>query len=184
MRFATFISWLLTAGIGAYMLRTWLARGGLRRERARPGGLPPQLIFGHAGLAISGLLVWGAFLASGTRALAWTAVGVLMLTIGLGLSTVTLWTPYPVRKPGERRTHAPWDEPAVVVPDDPSGAAADISDPINSLITDEMIEELLNEIPFEPPRRPIAMNPAVLVPIAHGFAAIATFVLAVTTASM
>lgn len=184
MRFATFISWLLTAGIGAYMLRTWLARGGLRRERARPGGLPPQLIFGHAGLAISGLLVWVAFLASGTRALAWTAVGVLMLTIGLGLSTVTLWTPYPVRKPGERRTHAPWDESAVVVPDDPSGAAADISDPIDSLITDEMIEELLNEIPFEPPRRPIAMNPAVLVPIAHGFAAIATFVLAVTAASM
>jgi len=44
MRFATFISWLLTASLGAYMLRTWLARGGLRRERARPGGLPPQLI--------------------------------------------------------------------------------------------------------------------------------------------
>jgi hypothetical protein len=27
MRFATFISWLLTASLGAFMLRTWLARG-------------------------------------------------------------------------------------------------------------------------------------------------------------
>lgn len=42
MRFATFISWLLTASLGAFMLRTWLVRGGLRRERARTGGLPPQ----------------------------------------------------------------------------------------------------------------------------------------------
>ena len=35
MRFATLISWLLTASMGGFMLRTWLARGGLRLERAR-----------------------------------------------------------------------------------------------------------------------------------------------------
>src|SRR5215472_16100639 len=123
MRFATFISWLLTASLGGFMLRTWLVRGGLRRERARSGGLPPQLIFGHAGLAIFGLLMWVLFVATATRALAWTAVGVLMVTAVLGLSTVTLWTPYPVRRPGERQAPAPWDEPAVVVPDTPAGAA-------------------------------------------------------------
>ena len=103
MRLAALISWLLTASLGAHMLRTWLVRGGLRRERARPGGLPPPLIFGHAGLAISGLLVWVGYVGSGVRALAWTAVVILMVTVGLGLSTVTLWTPYPARKPGERR---------------------------------------------------------------------------------
>lgn len=183
MRFATLISWLLTASLGAYMLRTWLARGGLRRERARSGGLPPQLIFGHAGLAIVGLLMWVLFLATGTRALAWTAVGVLMVTAALGLSTVTLWTPYPVRRPGERRAPAPWDEPAVVVPDTPAGAG-DLSDPSDGLITDEMIERLLDEAYRSAPRRPVRVKPAVLVPIAHGFAAIATFVLAVMTASM
>jgi len=100
MRFATLISWLVTASLGGYMLRTWLVRGGLRRERAKAGGLPPPLIFGHAGLALSGLLIWAAFVASGARPLAWTAVGVLMLTVGLGISTVTLWTPYPARRPG------------------------------------------------------------------------------------
>ena len=183
MRFATLISWLLTASLGAYMLRTWLARGGLRRERARPGGLPPQLIFGHAGVAVSGLLVWVGFIAVGARALAWLAVGMLMVAVGLGLSTVTLWTPYPARKPGERRAPAPWDGPAVVVPDTPAGAA-EPSQPPDFEITDEMIHRLLEDSCSAGGHRPIRPNPAVLVPIAHGFAAIGTFVLAVMAASM
>jgi hypothetical protein len=186
MRFATLISWLVTASIGAFMLRSWLARGGLRRELARAGGLPPQLIFGHAGLAVTGLLVWSAYLATGAKAVAWTAVGLLMVTVGLGLSTVTLWTPYPARKPGEWRAQTSWDEPAVVVPDPPAAATdpSGPSDPLDSVITDEMIAQLLDD-PYNTARhRAIRPNPEVLVPIAHGFAAIGTFVLAVMTASM
>ena len=183
MRLAALISWLLTASLGAYMLRTWLVRGGLRRERARPGGLPPPLIFSHAGLAISGLLVWAGYLASGVRALAWTAVVVLMVTVGLGLCTVTLWTPYPARKPGERRAHAPWDESAVVVPETPAAAAEPAQEP-DFEVTDEMIRQLIDDSRFAGGHRPIRPNPAVLVPIAHGFAAISTFVLAVMAAIM
>jgi hypothetical protein len=182
MRFATLISWLLTASMGGFMLRTWLARGGLQRERARVGGLPPQLIFGHAGLALSGLLVWSGYVATGTKAVAWTAVGLLMVTIALGLCTVTLWTPYPAGRPGERRTPAPTDESPVVVPDNPAGAV-DSPDPSESLITDEMIAELLAEPQGTRQHRPIRPNPEVLVPIAHGFAAISTFVLAVMAAT-
>jgi hypothetical protein len=179
MRFAALISWLLTASLGGFMLRTWLARGGLRRERARVGGLPPQLIFSHAGLALSGLLVWSGYVATGT----WTAVGLLMVTIPLGLCTVTLWTPYPARRPGERRAPTPTDGSAVVVPDNPVGAA-NSPDPPDSLVTDEMIAQLLAE-PVGPRRpRPIRPNPEVLVPIAHGFAAISTFVLVVLAAIM
>ena len=180
MRFATLISWLLTASIGGFMLRTWLARGGLRRERARVGGLPPQLIFSHAGLALSGLLVWSGYVATGTRAVAWTAVGLLMVAIALGLCTVLLWTPYPARRPGERR--APADESAVVVPDDPAGAA-DSPDPPDSLVTDEMIAQLLADPLGMGRPRQIRPNPEVLVPIAHGFAAISTFLLAVMAAT-
>jgi hypothetical protein len=185
MRFATLISWLLTVSMGAFMLRTWLARGGLRRERARVGGLPPQLIFSHAGLALTGLLVWIGFVASGAKGVAWAAVGLLMVTIGLGLCTVTLWTPYPARKPGEWRAPAP-DESAIVVPDTPAGAAdpLDTAGSPDSLITDEMIAQLLDEPFGRGQHRPIRPNPEVLVPIAHGFAAISTFVLAVMAASM
>src|ERR1700689_2006348 len=119
MRFATLISWLLTASLGAFMLRTWLARGGLGRERARIGGLAPQLIFCPAGPALSGLLVWSGYVATGTKAVAWTAVGLLMVTIALGLCTVTLWTPYPARRPGEWRGPARADEARRVMPPKP-----------------------------------------------------------------
>jgi hypothetical protein len=185
MRFATFISWLVTVSLGAFMLRSWLARGGLRRERARAGGLPPPLIFGHAGLAVTGLLVWSAFLATGTKAVAWTAVVLMMVTIGLGLSTVTIWTPYPARKPGERRASSPWEEPAAVIPDTPAAAAEprEPSDALDSVITDEMIAQLLDEA-YTTRHRAIRPNLEVLIPIAHGFAALTTFVLAVMTASM
>lgn len=183
MRIATLISWLLTASLGAFMLRAWLVLGGLRRERARADGLPPQLIAGHAGLALLGLVVWVAYLASGARALAWTAVGVLMVTVGLGLCTVTLWTPYPARKPGERRA-SPGGEPAMVVPETGAGAAEG-GDSLEYQITDEMIARLIDESrrDYAKWHRPIRPNLAVLVPIAHGFAAIGTFVLAVMTAA-
>jgi hypothetical protein len=194
MRFATLLSWLVTASLGTFMLRTWLARDGLRRERAREGGLPPHLIFGHATLALIGLLLWIGYLASGARPLAWAGVGALMVTVCLGLCTVTLWTPYPARRPGERRAPGTADAPAAT-PDaaEVSATAAltqasspavepDNDDDQAYQVTDEMIARLLAD-PF-PVRHPpsIRPNPAVLVPVAHGFGAIATFVLAVMTA--
>ncbi len=174
MRAATLVSWLVTASLGAFMLRTWLARGGLRSERAKAGGLPPQLIFGHAVAALTGLLVWVAFVASGARPLAWAAVVMLMVAVGLGLCTVTLWTPYPARKPGERREPAAREAPP---PADDRAAGLQESE-----VTDEMIARLLADPAPVPRHRPIRPNPAVLVPILHGFAAIATFTLAVLSA--
>jgi hypothetical protein len=169
MRAATLISWLVTASLGAFMLRTWLARGGLRGERAEAGGLPPQLIFWHAAAALTGLLAWAAFLASGARPLAWAAVALLMVAVSLGLCTVTLWTPYPARKPGARRQPAAREVP-------------EPADHPEFEVSDEMIARFLAD-PVHPPRhRPIRPDPAVLVPIAHGFAAIATFTLAVMSA--
>jgi manganese efflux pump family protein len=185
MRSATLISWLVTASLGAFMLRTWLARGGLDRERAKKGGLPPPLIFGHATAALVGLIGWAAFVASGARPLAWAAVVLLMLAVGLGLCTVTLWTPYPASKPGERRS-LDRDEASVrdslaapAAPDAPPAAAAPDGAPPAFEVTDEMIARFLADPGPAAGPRPIRPNPAVLVPIAHGFAALATFTLAV-----
>jgi hypothetical protein len=188
MRSATLISWLVTASLGAFMLRTWLARGGLSRERAKKGGLPPQLIFGHAAAAIVGLIGWVAFLATGARPLAWGAVGLLMAAVGLGLCTVTLWTPYPAPRPGERRPVSREESPARDVPDaaavpDASPGKAGPDDAQAAFeVTDEMIARFFTDPGQAPRPRAIRPNPAVLVPVAHGFAAIVTFMLAVVSA--
>jgi len=170
MRAATLVSWLVTASLGGFMLRSWLAHGGLHTERAKTGGLPPPLIFGHAAAAITGLLTWAGFLASGARPLAWAAVALLMVAVTLGLCTVTLWTPYPARKPGERRQ-------PVALEDTPTGQQ-------EFEVTDETIARFLADPALVPRHRPIRPDPAALVPVAHGFAAIATFTLAVMSAIM
>ena len=92
---ATLLSWLFTATVGAYMLRRVAAHGGLGKQRAVRGGLSPRVLIGHFSLALSGLVSWICYLATGWVPLAWLGVGLLMPTIGFGICTVTLWTPYP-----------------------------------------------------------------------------------------
>jgi hypothetical protein len=80
--------------------------------------------------------------------------------IALGICTVTLWTPYPIAVP---ETAAP-----------PPAAARE--DPGAVTVTDEMIARLLAE-PFPVRRRPrLRLEP--VIPVGHGFAALATFMLA------
>jgi hypothetical protein len=196
MRVATLVSWLVTASLGGFMLHTWLARGGLHRARAAAGGLPPQLIFGHAAAALTGLGIWTAFLASALRPLAWAAVGLLMAAIGLGLCTVTLWTPYPARRPRAAADHpheewpyrrgqgtgAGWPAGHRPAGAGTAGGPAEPDDAPVIEVTDEMIARLLAEPVRAPRPRPVRPDPAVLVPVAHGFAAIGTFALAVMSA--
>jgi hypothetical protein len=95
---ATLVMWVVTASLGGYMLSTWIARGGMRRQRGKEAGLPRFIVLGHMGLALTGLSLWAAYVLTGLAALAWTGVAVLMAVIGLGVSMVTLWTPYPIER--------------------------------------------------------------------------------------
>ena len=97
---ATLLSWLFTASLGAYMLRSLITHGALRRQRSVRDGLSPRVLYGHFGLALTGLVMWAAFLATGWGPLTWVAVALLTPAIGLGICTVTLWTPYP--RPAEQ----------------------------------------------------------------------------------
>jgi len=170
---AAVITWLLTAGIGVYMLRTWIIRGGLRRQRATGVGVPPALVFSHAGAALTGLLIWLGFVKTEWDPLGWLGVGLVTTAIGLGVCTVTLWTPYPVvvpeGGPGELIPPGAGGPEGVVPPDYP-----------DYTVTDEMIAGLL-AAPL-PDRRRSRVKLAPFIPVVHGFAALATFLLAVLAA--
>jgi len=163
MAIAAMIAGVVTASIGVYMLRTWVTRGGLRRQRATGAGVPPAVVFGHASAALTGLLIWLGFVKTRSDLLAWLGVAAVAGAIALGVCTVTLWTPYPV-----------------VVPPAPAPASEATSAAEDGTITDEMIARLLAD-PFPASRRP-RLKLAGLVPVAHGFAALTTFMFAVLAA--
>jgi hypothetical protein len=165
MAIAAMIAWVLTASIGAYILRTWGTRGGLRRQRATGAGVPPAVVFGHASAALTGLLIWLGFVSTGLDLLAWLGVTVVAGAITLGVCTVTLWTPYPVAVPP---APAPAAVPEATPPAEPG------------TVTDEMIASLLAD-PFPAARRP-RLKLTGLIAVAHGFGALTTFMLAVLAA--
>ena len=95
MSVAALIAWLVAAASGAYVLGSWIARGGTLRRPARGAGTgsPPAVLLGHFGLALCGLACWVAYLVTGWAALAWVAVAVLLPVAGLGMATLVTGLP-------------------------------------------------------------------------------------------
>ncbi len=114
---AALVTWLLTMGIGAFMLVPWIRRRGLHPPRGGPRRPGPVVTLGHAGAAGAGLLAWIAYLITGWGGLGWLAVGILLAVIGLGMATLTVWTaraprpanpgPMPSGRPPRDGTSAP-----------------------------------------------------------------------------
>jgi hypothetical protein len=199
---ATLLSWLFTASIGAYMLRSLVTHGALRRQRSVRGGLSPRVLYTHFSLALTGLVVWAAFVGTGWGPLAWVAVALLTPAIGLGICTVTLWTPYPrpagdpghaeeqpgAPGPGRRRRGS---QGAVLFPppahDAVRGRLTDAT--LARALTDEalaarLVDEVIASLPAggtKRARKP-RVYPAAVIPFGHGLGAVATFVMAVVTA--
>jgi hypothetical protein len=195
LAFVTLGTWLFDAASGGYMLRTWIARGGLRRQRASDR-LAPRVVFGHFGMASTGLLVWIGYLATRWIVLAWLAVGLLMVVIGLGVSTVTLWTPFPAHRagastgagdPGEGH---PAEADALASPAEGTLTGGLTDEMLNRALTDDallgqLVEDVVARARAGPPKaariRPAHL--AALIPASHGIAAITTMILAVLTAA-
>lgn len=191
---AALVTWLFDAASGGYMLRTWIARGGLRRERTTGDKLAPAVVFGHFGMASTGLLVWVSYVATRWAVLGWLAMGLLMLVIGLGISTVTLWTPFPARgaaAPGAAAGAGPR-------PDGPAlgrlaGPAEDVLTPavtddmLARALTDEaLLGKLVDDVVTRAPRDRdqagrVHHGLLALIPASHGLAAITTMLLALLT---
>ncbi len=184
---ATLVTWLSAELLGAYMLRNWIASGGFRDRQARPPGLSPALIFWHAGLAFGGVVSWVSFLVTASAAAAWLAIGFLAPAIGLGVSTVTVWTPYPARRPragpdppGRPGPGQPGDStPAILVTNEVLDRAL-ANEALTGKLVDDLLERMLTE-PAPPPRNR-AWQFAPMIPVLHGVLAIATFLLAMLAA--
>lgn len=123
MRYAALGTWVLAALMGGYLLATWIANGGLHpRAGERPSRFAPQLIFGHGGLAATGLAVWIGYLVVRTTALAWASLGVLALVAVLGATMFGLWLRAGHGRPRGRHVAGPrhaaedhFPPPAVIV---------------------------------------------------------------------
>jgi hypothetical protein len=193
---ATLLTWIFTASLGAYMLRSLARHGALRRQRSVRDGLSPRVLYGHFSLALSGLVVWAVFLGTGWGPLTWVAVALLTPAIGLGICTVTLWTPYP-RPPGEPaqttgtgQARVGSQRTGLFAPPAHDAVAGRLTDAtLARALTDEalaarLIDEVIASLPEGTPRRPRKprVYPAAVIPFGHGLAALATFTLAVVTA--
>jgi hypothetical protein len=90
MSVAATIFWVLTAGVGTYMVTIWRRHGGLSGDSASTH-FPPARVFGHLGLALAGLVVWVAFLATSASGWAWIALAAAALAAVLGVLLVRRW---------------------------------------------------------------------------------------------
>ena len=90
LEWGSLIAWLLTAGGGAVLLAIWLRRGG-PRQREGSDRIRPPLIFGHFGLAATGLVLWIVYLATDSGALAWIAFALLAVVAALGWTMFAIW---------------------------------------------------------------------------------------------
>ena len=182
------VSWLLTELLGAVMVRSWIAGGGMRAARQRPAradAMSLPVLAGHAGLNLAGLICWICFLLSGAAALAWLALAFMAPAIGLGISTVTIWTPYPfVRRdlggsavPGRAESasaeRGPAERPRVMPEDELRRRLSDDE------LAAQLVDELLSRNFAQPPARTVNWSLRPLIPLGHGVLAIATFLLAV-----
>jgi hypothetical protein len=183
---ATLATWLSTEALGAFMVRGWIASGGARAARQRPAGqevMSLPVLVGHAGLNAAGLLCWVIFLTSGAKPAGVIAIALMAPAIGLGISTVAIWTPYPAPRhrdggagdgPDSPRATGSRNPAPGVLPEHVVKRALE-----DEVLSQRLVDELLERNLVEPPIRTVGWSMRPLVPAGHGALAIATFVLAV-----
>jgi hypothetical protein len=102
MKWVALITWVLTAGGGFLMLGLWLKHGGMQQSEVPGARIRPPRILSHFALAVSGLVVWIAYLATDSEALAWVAFALLAVVALLGFSMLAIW----IRQRGSEPTAA------------------------------------------------------------------------------
>jgi hypothetical protein len=88
MTLAALITWFVTAAGGICLLAIWLIEYDHKDAATR---LPRTVVSAHALLALTGLVVWSAYLTDDSSRLAWTAAAILAAVVLLGLTMAVRW---------------------------------------------------------------------------------------------
>lgn len=91
MAIASLITWILTAGGGAFMLAKWVNGGGHRGSTTSQ--LPAGVVFGHFALAAAGLVLWVIYVITDNHPIGWTGLALLAPVAILGFIMVARWLP-------------------------------------------------------------------------------------------
>jgi hypothetical protein len=93
MAVAALVTWLLTAGLGLYMFAIWLIEDDGSQDGRSYRRLRAPVVFGHAGLAVTGLGVWIVSIYVHLNLLGWITILILLLVATLGVFMFTRWIP-------------------------------------------------------------------------------------------
>jgi hypothetical protein len=85
------VTWMSTAGGGLYLLAVWLIEYDREFQTAARTRLPVPVISAHALLAMTGLVIWSAYLFTDSEMLAWAALAILGVVVALGLTMAVRW---------------------------------------------------------------------------------------------
>jgi len=171
MPYVALIVWFVTALWGLYMLTVWLIENDATRQGKSASRLPLPVILAHVAFAVTGLVVWVAYLLLDRPALAWSAVGILVAIALLGLSMFARWIPV-YRMAG--------DEVGVLVGTAP-GAAAGVWSGASPGAAPEAVPVAVPGVPSLRDQPAEGSFPLFIV-VAHGAFAVSTVILVVLTA--
>jgi hypothetical protein len=84
---------------GLFLLAIWLIEYDPAIQRSAATRLPVPVISGHALLALTGLIVWIAYLVTGEETFAYATLGVLAVVVSLGVTMAVRWVKVRRAKP-------------------------------------------------------------------------------------
>jgi hypothetical protein len=106
--FIALFSWILTAGLGLYLISIWLIEYDKELQSAAATRLPSPVLTLHVLMAAGGLVAWAAFMIFDKNQLAWLSVIALVLAALLGLTMVIRWIGVFRAKPASHLASADW----------------------------------------------------------------------------
>lgn len=164
MAVAALVAWILTAMLGLYMFAIWLIEDDGSEDGRSYRRLRAPVVFGHAGLAVIGLVVWLISIYVHINSLSWITLLILALVAALGVFMFTRWIP----------VHRMYSGPRGLPDREAAGMAPDRPGPGGTWLY-EASGRLIPELEPIPPERNFPL-PVVLL---HGLLAVTTVTLVV-----